>query len=150
MPRPVLDFDAWLAEDHPIEPIPFKLLGKVWEIPGELPAIVQLKLEKIRFLIATYDPDNPALPDGLDMADLTYESLARDMLGDAMVDEWLALGIGEKTMPRVTQRLMQIYVTGGDGLGKPAPPGAAKKRKRKKKRTGPPKPPQAERSSPQS
>lgn len=129
-----LDFDAWLDEDK-VEPIKFKLLGQVWEIPGDLPAVVQLKLERIQVFVTTADPANPVLPEGMSLDDITYESLARDLLGDKMVDEWLRLGLGSKQMPRVTQRLMAIYRFGGDGLGKPPAQETRAKKKRKRKKS---------------
>jgi len=125
-----IDFDAWFEENR-TEPIPFKLLGKDWEIPGDIPAVVQLRLERIERFVSTAPLDGTAqLPEDLTIEDITYESLTRLMLGDAMVDEWLALGIGDKQLKHVTTRLIAIYRNGDGGDQGKAPTSPKKKRKR--------------------
>jgi hypothetical protein len=103
----VIDFDAWYEEN--VDPtIPFKLMGKDWEIPGDIPAIAMLRLERIERLIATAD-DDTELPGDLSLDDVSYEGLTRMMLGDELVDQWLAAGIGARKLQGVTRQLFAIY-----------------------------------------
>lgn len=136
-----IDFDAWLEENER-KPIEFKLLGEVWEIPGDLPAIVQLRLERIDRFLATATTDS-VLPADLTLEEISYESLSRMMVGDEMFDQWLEAGIKDQHLIHVTQQLMGIYRGRGATQGK-----APKKRKRKKKRPVPSAPGSSTPSSP--
>lgn len=119
------EFDAWLEENEETT-IPFRLLDRDWELPADIPAATMFKLERLERAIEAYDPDNPSLPEGIDLEDITYESLTRSMIGDELVDEWLRLGIGHKKLQHVTRRLNAIYRSrqgsigrgGGDDEGK--------------------------------
>lgn len=99
----LIDFDAWYAENA--EPtITFRLLGQDWDIPGDPPAIAMLRLERLRIMVS-----DPNIDPNTVVEDVSYESLTRLMIGDDLVDEWLALGIGNKHLRHVTTRLYEIY-----------------------------------------
>lgn len=106
------DFDAWYADE--VHPYRFRLLGKVWELPAEAPAIVKLRYQKLMQLVLTLDPGEEIpqdrVPDGLDPDKLTNEGFLRDLAGDLMVDEWLALGLTDKRVDELAKRLMGRYV----------------------------------------
>jgi len=140
------DFDAWYAENVAAT-IPFRLLGKVWDLPGDVDAGYLLMLQRFEHWVdatalaeALGDPP-PPLPAGVtddDLAALSYEGICRRLAGDATVDAWLADGIPAKLLKAVSRRLFAIH-TGGqvDPAGKASTP-AKKAKKKPSTRTGSP------------
>lgn len=127
------DFDAWYDE-HVDKTIPFRVLGETWDIPGDVPAVVLLRLQRLERVILT-----GRIPDGFEdeLEELSYESMVRAMVGDTIVDAWIAKGIPHKMLQAVSRRLYAIY-KGEDpdvamGLGKaPAVKTPQDRRPRKK------------------
>lgn len=133
------DFDADFAEQSTI---PFKVLGKVWELPGSVPAATLLRLQRLMLVVAS-TKDGDDLPDDFVLDEsLSVESMLRQMVGDQILDEWLAKGIKYDMMMAVSQRLYAIHtgseVPGGDAGKAPAvsqpadrkPPASTSPRKR--------------------
>lgn len=107
------DFDAWLAEQ---ETVPFKLLGEVWHLPPDVPANVILRVQRIEQFLAKAAMNGEKidkLPPGLSLDDLSYESMLRQMVGDDIVDQWLAKGVGYRQLQQASGWLYQMY-TGRD------------------------------------
>jgi hypothetical protein len=116
------DFDADFA-DAADETIPFKLMGKVWEIPGEAPAAVILRIQRLMVTLVQMEESGEVPEDMVIDDDLSYEVMLRKMVGDDLVDTWLThkwtrngvkrTGISYPMLAAVSRRLFAIY-TGGD------------------------------------
>lgn len=102
-PRDFFDFDAWEAENT-AAPIRFHLLGKDWDLPGDIPAAVMLRMYKLERLATTGQ-----VPDGVDLADITVEGMVRDFVGDTILQAWLEAGMTNRMMQAVAHRLYQIH-----------------------------------------
>lgn len=154
-PKPVDDdFDAWFTDT--VKPWRFKLLGKVWELPGSAPAIVVMRYQRIvEFLLQTADTDaeDVEVPEDLVDEDLSYEALCRALVGEEIVDQWFDDGLDQERLQMVAIRLIQRYILKqsdlmGVGVGKaprapqdrrrPVKKAAAKKTTTPRKRTSPP------------
>ena len=146
------DFDAWYAEEAGAT-IPFKLLGRDWELPGDIPAATILKFNRIErwvksvaveYAIADAEdraPEPIPLPDGLTEVDMvgSFEGMCREMIGDVLVDEWFELGISQKMLQAVSRRLYAIYSNQDPdeamGLGKAPKTSVKQPQDRKRKST---------------
>ncbi|HEU5032689.1 MAG TPA: hypothetical protein VFV01_47755 [Spirillospora sp.] len=138
------DFDAAFAER---QPIPFRLLGREWELPATCDAGVILRTQRLMLMVAKMeaDPDAEELPEDFVVDDdLSFEKMCRDMVGDETVDAWLAyewtdtsgrarVGIPYDMLMAVTQRLYALY-SGTDPDQAPAPKAKPGKRPQDRKR----------------
>lgn len=107
----VHDFDAWYDENI-AKTIPIRLMGKTWDIPGDAPAAVLLRIQRLEHVILTATTDDD-IPDDLDLTALSYENIVRDLVGDDLLQQWLSDGIRSKQLQEVSRRLYRIY-TGSD------------------------------------
>lgn len=113
------DFDAALDE---IEggTIPFKVMGKVWELPGAVDATVILRIQRLMMMVASVE-EGGEVPDDLVVdEDLSYERMCRQMIGDELMDTWLTYkwtdgrgrkreGMSYPLLQAVAQRLFAIH-----------------------------------------
>lgn len=139
------DFDAWHAAQHGAT-IPFKLLDEVWQLPGDCPAALLLKHQRIEqwFVQTSLLGEDAPLPDGLTADDIlafSPEKMARDFVGDTIVDAWFEKGIPAEMFRAVAKRLFAIYSRrdpdAAIGLGKaPAPKAPQDRKPRTSKKAG--------------
>lgn len=101
------DFDAWYDE-HVEKTIPIKLMGKTWNLPGDAPAAALLKIQRLEQIIATAETDDD-IPDDLDLNELSYENIVRSLVGDELLEKWLAAGIKGKLLQEVSRHLYRVY-----------------------------------------
>jgi hypothetical protein len=128
----VQDFDA-AAGEH--DPIPFRLLGRDWEVPGTCPARVLLLLDRAMVALGQLEQTG-AVPDDLVLdSSWTPEGMLRAMVGNDLVDEWLALDITYPQLRDVARFLSGRYRGEADGQGEAAPPNRAAKRAAAKTKT---------------
>lgn len=112
------DFDAAFAEAD-AEPITMRLYGRVWSLPGNMPAGAVLKVTR---LMAAGKAEHE-----LTFAELL--DLAADLIPRETLDVWCGKGLDAEQLAKVLAWLMRIYmgkdVEDGDGPGEaPAPDGA--------------------------
>lgn len=105
-PRDFFDFDAWTAE-HEQAPIRFRLFGRDWDLPGDVPAATMLKMQKLEVIAET-----GAVPDGVNLADLSIEALVGEFVGEPVLTEWLALGLRHRTLQAIAGRLYRLHMGG--------------------------------------
>lgn len=116
------DFDAAFAE---AKPIPFKLLGKVWQLPPTVPAATILNIQRLMLALAKMD-ETGEVPDDLVIDDdLSYERMLREMVGEGIVTQWLELGISYDMLAAVTRRLYALHT--GDNPDAQEPGKAARR-----------------------
>jgi hypothetical protein len=130
------DFDAALAEAEET-PIPFKLMGKVWDVPGSVDAAVILRIQRLMLILAEYE-NSGEVPDDLVIDEnLSYEAMCRQMIGDDLMETWLAhqwrdasgrkrTGPSYEMLQAVSRRLFAIH-TGSDPDEEPDEAGKAKR-----------------------
>lgn len=131
------DFDAAFEEAEKAT-IPFKVMGKVWELPAAAPAAVLLKIQRVMMVLAQME-EGGEVPDDMVIDDeLSYENMCRQLAGDAAVDEWLRLKISYPKLQAVSRRLYEIH-TGKIDAEEPgkAPGKRPADRKRPAKRASP-------------
>lgn len=102
-PRDFFDFDAWAAE-HEQAPIRFRLFGRDWDLPGDVPASTMLKMQKLEVIAET-----GVIPDGVNLADLSVEALVGEFVGADVLTEWLNLGIKQRTLQAIAGRLYALH-----------------------------------------
>lgn len=125
------DFDAWHAETQTAT-IPFRLLGRTWQLPGDVEARLVLKMQRLEQWSVAYmlaeeqGEDPPPLPAGLtedDLETLTFEGICRALAGDSVVEQWLEAGITVGMLTATAKRLWAIHADRDAdeamGLGKP-------------------------------
>lgn len=107
MSSTVHDFDAWYDENVE-KTIPIKLMGKLWDLPGDAPAAALLRIQRLEHILLTATTDED-IPDNLDLSGLSYENIVRDLVGDDLLQKWLAGGIKGQLLQEVSRRLYRIY-----------------------------------------
>lgn len=115
------DFDAWYDENAaPDKPTrPFRLAGRVWQIPVDVPAASLLRVESMRRRLGELaalpdDADVPAaITDAIEAAQ--PEPLLRSMVGDGLVDQWVDAGITEHRLG-VAAGVLYRHYTGTETL----------------------------------
>jgi len=103
------DFDEAFAESS-AEPVVVRLFGRDWELPGRLPAAAPLKI--VRYMGEGRD--------GTDLTAAEMVDLAVGMIPQAVLDEWLALGLDiEVQLPAIVEWLLRAYM-GDDAVDEAA------------------------------
>lgn len=132
--NPVQDFDAWYAETAGPKTIPIRALGKIWQVPANPAAADLLRLQRLeRAVLDTVDPAtgkiNPdaKVPDDIDLDELSFESIARTLAGDDVVDAWLKAGMTQPMLRAISSRLYGIH-TGTISMDTPLVPKAPAKK----------------------
>lgn len=140
------DFDAaWADEDD--EPYVLHLLGRDWTCkrPSEVPAALLLKLDRMLSEVTRQALTGVEVSDDLVVdAELSTESIVRQLAGDDNVDAWLTgveqddgstkrLGYGR--LAEVSRHLNSVY-HGQDPGGAPAVNRQARRSAAKGKRSG--------------
>ena len=108
-----LDFDESMEEDD-TPPMPVKLFGEIWYVPGELPAAVPLKLA--RFMSDGRADDT--------LADFELIDLAGDVVPAPVMKAWQDKGITTPKLGYVLMGILKAYgmditaVEGDEATGK--------------------------------
>lgn len=135
MSRDFFDFDAAAGEADPIE---FRLLGRDWSLPGTAPAQALLRIDRAMVAVVELEQTGQIPDDMVVDVTLTAEGMCRALVGDDLVDEWLALGVDYPTLKAVTRRLTAIYRgEDPDADPNPQPPNRAARRAGKKAQKSP-------------
>lgn len=100
------DFDAAFGEG---KPIPFKVMGKVYQLPPTVPAATILNIQRLMLVVAKLEAGGDVPDDLVIDDDLSYESMCRQLAGDDVVDAWLEAGISYDMLAAVTRRLYAIH-----------------------------------------
>lgn len=90
----VHDFDAWMAYAQDEQPATrtVRLLGREWQVPADPPALIVLKLARLRELLLTPKDPDAQIPD--DLIELTDPVTAlAALVGRERVQEWLEDGL---------------------------------------------------------
>jgi len=126
--NPVQDFDAWWDEAAGPDTIPIRALGQIWQVPAYPPAAVLLRLQRLeRAALDSVDPETGQIREGyeppgdLNLDELSFEGIARSLVGDTVVDAWLEAGMSQPMMRAITSRLYAIH-TGTVRLDDPLVP----------------------------
>lgn len=119
MPGRTKDFDEFFDEIEQ-KPVRVKLLGRWWVLPAEAPAATILKLQ--RALVASIelrmmkalDPNKELSEAEIErfrehLEDFNTERELRGLVGDDIVDEWFAAGLGYKKLGPVLWWLVSVY-----------------------------------------
>lgn len=122
------DFDAEAAERH-AEPISFRMFDKTWELPGEPPAALVLRVARmVASLRARHgdDVDLTRLEDDLPPEDLIL--LATDAISGPVLRALQDEGLTTSQLADLLSWLLgewQVFAKGASTVGEaPAPPGA--------------------------
>lgn len=106
------DYDAWYDEASE-KTIPLRVMGKVSRIPSDAPAAALLRIQRLEQWVTslsdTDDQTEPSAQIKADLEDLSYEGMVRSMVGDKIVDRWLADGIGLRKLQMLSGRLYMYY-----------------------------------------
>ena len=98
----MIDFDAEYG-DHP--PIPIKAFGEEFDLPGEMPALATMFMERLRWAM-DQDPDADLDPDELDrQIDAVFDSL----VGLERLERWRAAGASRKKLASFMGKVRAIY-----------------------------------------
>jgi hypothetical protein len=103
-----LDLDAALAEETSAEePLVVTFFGEDWELPGQLPASVLVR-------VARWQEDGLVDDEGevIESGELTASQLLlllADMVPDAILDEWFARGLTAPRFPAAVKHIMASY-----------------------------------------
>ena len=125
----VLDFDAAMAEMG-AKTITVMLFGEEWQIPGELPALIPLKVMRLQ------------REQGGD-ADLSREDtieMATALFGEANLDEWLRRGITMDQLAKFTTLILMKHhgrLPAGNRQTRRAKPKTTARRASTSSKTGP-------------
>lgn len=119
-PQAYDDLDAFFDEhEHATRPV--KLLGKVRQLPADVPAAPMLKIQRL-FSVLDELGDDDTVPDDLDPDDVRPDRLLVDLIGQPMFDELVADGLRVRQMGTLAGMLYRHY-TNGSPLVPPSPAG---------------------------
>lgn len=104
------DFDAAWAEEQD-DPVVIRLLGEEWKCkrPSEVPASLLLRLDRLMVQVAHAHQTGDVADDFVIDAELSSESILRQLAGGDNVDAWLARGLPYKRLLDVNRHLVAVY-----------------------------------------